>query len=107
MGATNLNGIVSSQVSDDGTDVTVRFVNPRAIPVSLSVTVKGRSGCVSTSLSVSSAITVLTSPNLFDANTPAEPTAVSPVTSAVGDLGSMQVPANSFAIITVTGFRCE
>ena len=105
--ATNLNGIVSSQVSDDGTDVTVRFVNPRTIPVSLSVTVKGRSGCVSTSLSLSSAITVLSSANLFDANTPAEPTAVSPVTSAVGDLGNVQVPANSFAIITVTGFRCE
>jgi alpha-N-arabinofuranosidase len=107
--ATNLNGIVSSQVSDDGTDVTVRFVNPRMVPLFLDLTVKGRRGCVSTSLSsaTTATMTILNSANLFDANTPAEPTAVSPVTSVVSDLGNLHVPAKSFAIITVTGFRCE
>lgn len=101
--ASNLNGIVSAQVSDDRSDVTIRFVNPRKVPVSLSVSVLGRRECVASALTVT--LTVLHSANLFDANTPAQPTVVSPVVSTVRDLRNVQVPANSFA--TISGFRCE
>ena len=108
-------GIVSSQASDDGTDVIVRFVNPRTVPVTLDLTVKGKGkggrhgrGCVLTSASagVSANLTVLHSDNLWDANTPSEPTAVSPVTTAVSDLGKIEVPANSFVIVAVAGVGC-
>ena len=108
-------GIVSSQASDDGTDVIVRFVNPRTVPVTLDLTVKGKGkggqhgrGCVVTSASagVSANLTVLHSDNLWDANTPSEPTAVSPVTTAVSDLGKIEVPANSFVIVAVAGVGC-
>jgi hypothetical protein len=108
-------GIVSSQASDDGTDVIVRFVNPRTVPVTLDLTVKGKGkggrhgrGCVLTSASagVSANLTVLHSDNLWDANTPSEPTAVSPVITAVSDLGKIEVPANSFVSGAVAGVGC-
>ena len=106
--ASNLNGIVSAQASDDGTDVTVRFINPRTTPVLLDVTLKGGRGCISALLSpaITATVSILHSANLYDANTPAHPMAVSPVTSAVDDLHNVHVPANSFAILTATGFRC-
>ena len=103
--ASNLNGIVSAQVSDDGHDVTIRFVNPRTVPVSLSLSAIGRFGCMSSVLT--GTLTVLHSANLFDANTPAQPTRVSPITSTVNDLQNVQVPANSFAVVTLSGFRCN
>ena len=103
--ASNLNGIISSQVSDDGTNATIRFVNPRIVPVILNLSMVGRRGC--TSFASSASLTVLHSANLFDANTPAEPTKVSPVTRAISDLRSIQVPPGSFAIITTSGFQCE
>lgn len=103
--ASNLNGIVSAQVSDDGNDVAIRFLNPRTVPVSLSLRVIGRRGCVASASTVT--LTVLHSANLFDVNTPAQPTAVSPVTSTVGDLRHIQVPANSFAVATLSGFLCD
>ena len=107
--ASNLHGIVSAQASDDGTDVTVRFINPRTTPVDLDVTLKGRRGCDSTLLSpvITANVSVLHSANLYDANTPSRPTAVSPVTSAVSDLHNVHVPPNSFTILTVSDFRCE
>lgn len=89
--------------------VTVRFVNPRTVPVLLDLTVTGKGGCVSISSSsaFTAAVMVLHSANLFDANTPAEPTRVSPVRSAVTDLRNVPVPANSFVIVTVNGLQCD
>jgi hypothetical protein len=98
--ATNLNGIVSSQVSDAGTELTVRLINPRTVPVVVCVSTRA---CTASSATM----TVLHSSNLFDANTPALPTAVSPVTSAIKDLGNVDVPANSFAILTLAGIVCK
>ena len=70
--SSNLNGIVSSQISDEGNDATIRFVNPRTAPVSLSLSITDRRGCTSSALTAT--VTVLHSANLFNANTPAQPT---------------------------------
>jgi hypothetical protein len=46
-------------------------------------------------------MTVLHSASLADANTPADPLAVSPRQIALSDLQKVRVPPHSFAIITV------
>ena len=87
-------GVVSAQVSDDGGTVVVRFVNTQPDAVDLSVDVKSDKTLGAGSL------WVLHSAKLTDANTPSQPTFVSPSMTKVKDIGAgVTVPGYSFAII--------
>jgi alpha-L-arabinofuranosidase len=100
---TDLRGIVSAQIADDNTKTTVRFVNvlPETIFVDLTITGLQTGPSTKVGAVFSATMTVLHSARLSDANTPAAPLAVSPRQIALSDLQKVQVPAHSFAIITV------
>lgn len=96
----------SAQMSDDGNTVVVRLANTARTPTTVIVEVArgSRKDTVS-----HATLWMLSSPsgNMLDANTPAEPTRVSPVKSTAPANGSITLPAWSAAVVVMeyTGVR--
>jgi len=89
----------SAQKTNDNKILYIRLVNNQGNDGSVSLTLTG--------FTASSTVNVLTlsSANVNAANTPANPTAISPVRSQItfnGNAGSISVPAFSFVVLTFT-----
>ena len=95
--AANPKGVVSAQVSDDGKNIVVRYVNTRPDAIKLDLEVKDLS-------QVAATIWLLHTAQLSDSNTPSNPTFVAPSMTKQDDIRTgISVPGNSFAIVELAG----
>eukprot|EP00326_Haptolina_ericina_P019719 CAMPEP_0181193292 /NCGR_PEP_ID=MMETSP1096-20121128/13742_1 /TAXON_ID=156174 ORGANISM="Chrysochromulina ericina, Strain CCMP281" /NCGR_SAMPLE_ID=MMETSP1096 /ASSEMBLY_ACC=CAM_ASM_000453 /LENGTH=221 /DNA_ID=CAMNT_0023282751 /DNA_START=12 /DNA_END=677 /DNA_ORIENTATION=- len=94
----------SAQRSDDGKTIAVRFANTADAPITLRLNVTHNGSVNGGGPHLGNAtLWTLASPigNILDANTPAEPTRVSPVKSAAPADGSLTLPAWSAAVVVM------